>query len=105
MISALTDVKQTSVFRILKSEGLKPFKSNKCQKLRPRDRLSRVLFCEWGINRLNENPDFFANVCFTDESCFKSNGVRNQQTQRVWAAKNPYWVDERNNYADFKHKY
>ncbi|KAL7295761.1 hypothetical protein TKK_0011104 [Trichogramma kaykai] len=55
-----------------------------------------------GLNRLREDPNFFENVCFTDESSFTSSGVRNQQTQRRWAAENPHWIIERNHFPDFK---
>ncbi|KAL7290457.1 hypothetical protein TKK_0016145 [Trichogramma kaykai] len=101
-ISAATDVKETSVFRMLKSVNLKPLKSHKVQKLLPADLASRRQFCEWGLNRLNDDPNFFANVCFTDESSFISNGVRNQQTQRKWAFETLHWINERNHYLDFK---
>ncbi|KAL7294498.1 hypothetical protein TKK_0012490 [Trichogramma kaykai] len=51
-----------------------------------------------------ENPNFFYDVCFTDENTFTNNGPRNQQTERMWMYKgqNPNWVDERNRYPDFK---
>uniref|UniRef100_A0ABD2X069 Tc1-like transposase DDE domain-containing protein n=1 Tax=Trichogramma kaykai TaxID=54128 RepID=A0ABD2X069_9HYME len=86
------------------SKEKQPYKKNKCHRLRLRHFLPRLTFCQWGLNQLRQNPDFFYDVCFTDESIFTSDGPRNQQTELMWMPKgqNPHWVDERNNYPDFK---
>ncbi|KAL7296818.1 hypothetical protein TKK_0010215 [Trichogramma kaykai] len=97
------DISVSTTWRMLSKEK-QPYKKNKCHRLRLRHFLPRLTFCQWGLNQLRQNPDFFYDVCFTDESIFTSDGPRNQQTELMWMPKgqNPHWVDERNNYPDFK---
>lgn len=41
------------------------------------------------MERANENRDFLAHICFSDESTFTLNNEPNSQNTRIWANENP----------------
>ncbi|KAL7286768.1 hypothetical protein TKK_0018913 [Trichogramma kaykai] len=69
----------------------------------------RAFRVEYPLEPLPSRTSFYRSksrffLCFTDDSVFTSDGLRNQQTERMWMPKgqNPHWVDEKNKYPDFK---
>ncbi|OXU19485.1 hypothetical protein TSAR_006288 [Trichomalopsis sarcophagae] len=43
---------------------------------------------------LDQNPDFFWNVCLSDEATFISNGSLNRHNCHYWSPENPHWYRE-----------
>lgn len=41
---------------------------------------------------MNEVPDFFNYVLWSDEATFRSNGEVNRHNMRYWAYENPHWM-------------
>lgn len=93
-ISAQTNISKTSVSRILKRHHFHPYHIELHQQLYDRDFENRVTFCQWAQNMIVADPNFFDKVLFTDESCFKSNGLVNRHNMHYWAVENPHWMRE-----------
>lgn len=80
--------------RVLRSLQLHPYRVEEHQKLFARDFENRTLFCTWAVQKLQENPDFFRRVLFTDEATFVNTSGMNKHNYRYWAAENPHWLRE-----------
>ncbi|XP_046425069.1 uncharacterized protein LOC124182188 [Neodiprion fabricii] len=97
----LLEVPRESVRKIAR-ELNRPFKYQPVQKLGPGDAERRLTYCRWGLERLQEDPDFFRNVCFTDEALFTNLELVNKQNCRWWAPENPHWIVEQDNQHRWK---
>lgn len=65
----------SSVHRVLRNNlHLKPFKIQNVQQLLPQDMRSRLTFCNWSINQINNGRDFLNNLMITDEAHFNLKG-------------------------------
>ncbi|KYN12437.1 hypothetical protein ALC57_15404 [Trachymyrmex cornetzi] len=71
-------IPQTTVHRLLRSVNYHPYHITLVQELSEADYVLRVQFCRWALEMLDQNPDFFSNVCFSDEATFISNGSLNR---------------------------
>lgn len=49
-----------------------------------------IEFCRWALDALEQDPDFFWNVCFSDEATFSSNGSLNRHNCHYWSSVNPH---------------
>ena len=92
--SDVLDISCTSIKRVLQSNKVRPYKISYHQKLYPGDNGKRIDFCSWAIEKVHQNPDFFRNVLFTDESSFRSDGIINRHNIRFYSQENPYWTGE-----------
>ncbi|RLU18806.1 hypothetical protein DMN91_009163 [Ooceraea biroi] len=81
------------VWRILR-EQLYPFHIQRVQALIAPDYDSRLAFCRFVLRKGEENPDFAANILFTDKAIFTNNGIINFHNNHVWADENPHAVVE-----------
>lgn len=64
--------------------------------MKPEDFRKRIDFCEEMIVRLQENPDFFKRIIWTDEAKFSKEGIFNRRNLHNWAQQNPHAVRESN---------
>jgi uncharacterized protein with von Willebrand factor type A (vWA) domain len=64
-------ISTTSVQRILKDEDMHSFLYTTMQCLTPDDYPLRVAFCNWILQKHEENENFVKSILFTDESCFQ----------------------------------
>lgn len=85
-------VSKGSIQKILHSEKLHPYKPTLLQELSEDDYDRRVEFCEFMMERINNNPNFLNNIVFSDEATFCLNGNVNRHNCRYWAAENPHWM-------------
>ncbi|EZA58875.1 hypothetical protein X777_00578, partial [Ooceraea biroi] len=53
-----------------------------------------VAFCRFVLRKVKENPDFAANILFTDEAIFTNNRIINFHNNHIWADENPHAVVE-----------
>lgn len=81
-------VHHRTVHRIIKREKWHPFKFIKVHTLLERDKLIRLNYCQWLLNKIEEDSDFLSQICWTDESTFTRNGMWNQHNLHHWAPKN-----------------
>lgn len=87
-----TGLSNTTIFRIMKDHNLRAYKMSFHQALQPSDWEKRLRFCHWAQRRLAQDPQFFRNVLWTDESTFCSTGEVNHHNFRYWSETNPHWV-------------
>lgn len=91
-ISRDLGMSQSSVRRILKKQKFHPYHVSLHQDLQGNDHQNRVAFCQWASERIDESPDFFHRVLFSDESSFTNHGTVNRHNMHYWSAENPHWV-------------
>lgn len=84
-------ISKSTAHRMLKSVRYHPYHITLHQELNENDRLLRMNFCRWALNQLDQDPDFFWNVCFSDEATFKSDGRLNRHNSHYWSPVNPHW--------------
>lgn len=85
----------STVWKILRKDlGLKAYKIQLVQELKPCDHRSRRNFAEWAQNQLEDDPLFYRRIVFSDEAHFWLNGYVNKQNCRIWSDENPHQVLE-----------
>lgn len=91
-ISRQTDISQSSVTRIIRRNKFHGYHVQLLQELGERDFLNRFNFCVWAANRMQETPNFFEYVLFSDEATFHKNGNVNRHNLHYYATENPKFV-------------
>lgn len=94
-------VPRSTVQGILKFGRYHPYHITLTQALSAQDRRNRVDFCNWALQRLNEDPDFFHYVLFSDEATFQSTGSLNRHNCHYWSRENPRWTQN----IDHQHRW
>lgn len=51
----------------------------------------RIEFCQWALQIIENDPDFFNVVLFSDEAKFQSDGELNRHNCHYWSDVNPHW--------------
>lgn len=93
-LSARTDVSYSTVRRILKKRlHMHPYKITLVQKILPRDHNSRMQYCNFFQENLN-NDDVLDLSFFSDEAWFYLSGYVNKQNYRTWSVVNPHNIIE-----------
>ena len=88
-LSRATHVSQTSIRRIIKKEGFRPWKLSIHQELYDADPDRRIEFCE-GVMRLTEQrPDFYTQIVFSDEATFTLQGTVNKHNLHYYSREKP----------------
>lgn len=94
-----TRVSHWTVHRVLRRDRQRAYHIHKVQALLPADRVRRVTYCRWFIQKHVDIPNFAANVIWTDESTSTRNGMWNRHNSHIWARTNPYArVDSRDSF-------
>jgi len=83
----------STVWRILKKFGYRPFKISRHQELRNTDYQRRLEFCNW-ILAQPDVENFSRCILFSDESNFSSDGSVNRHNCHYWSVDNPHWMRE-----------
>lgn len=66
-----------------------PYKVLPVQKLSEENKAARLRFCLEMIDRLEQDPQFFNKIIWTDESSFSTSGVFNRRNVHYWSTENP----------------
>ena len=85
-----------SVLKILKQHRFHPYKIQRHQTLSDDDFDRRIEFCEWALQKFDNNPYFPRDIIFSDEASFSVNGEVNKQNFRFWKQDNPHWSENVN---------
>ncbi|KAK2579452.1 hypothetical protein KPH14_002659 [Odynerus spinipes] len=85
-------IHRSSVHRILQSHKFHPYHVNLVHDLHGEDFNSRIRSCNWFNEKINEDPQFFTRVLFSDEAIFKSDGSVNRHNMHYWSQNNPHWM-------------
>lgn len=84
----------SSVWKVLKRNNYHPYHISLHQELHGNDFENRVTFCQWAVQQIQGNPNFFYLVLFTDESSFTNHGNVNRHNMHYWSVENPHWLRE-----------
>lgn len=85
----------STTWRILRKDlGLRAYKIQLVQELKPADLPMRHRFSVWALGKLEEDPLFSTKILFSDEAHFWLNGYVNKQNCRIWAEEQPQAVQE-----------
>jgi hypothetical protein len=89
-LSQQSGVPRSTCHKIIKNRlQLHPYKISVIQELQPADYQSRVEYCNWFQNHLN-NDHLLDVSFFSDEAWFHLSGYVNSQNFRIWSAQNPH---------------
>ena len=72
-----------------------PYKLPMKSQLSEADKIARSTFCQWILQKCEENDGFLEKVWFTDEAHFYLDGRVNSQNNRFWSKTPPDVVTER----------
>ncbi|CAH2004529.1 unnamed protein product [Acanthoscelides obtectus] len=100
-VSGALGISASHVHRVLRNDHRRPYHLQPVQGLQPGDGERRITFCQWILDKTDNNREFLSNVLWTDESCFIRRGVVNFHNQHIWSHENPHAVRERN----FQHEF
>jgi len=75
---------------ILKTNHFKCYIPRKTHHLHPGDAERRLQFCNWYLNMLREDEQFFTKIIWTDETRVTSDGIFNRHNNHLWADQNPH---------------
>lgn len=85
----------STTWKILRKDlGVKPYKIQLVQELKPNDLPQRRIFGEWALEQLAENPLFYRKIVFSDEAHFWLNGFVSKQNCRIWSEEQPEAIQE-----------
>ena len=80
--------------RYLKVVKYHPYHLSLNQALNEQDHGERLLFCQWAVQQIQNDENFFKFVMFSDEATFHSDGSLNRHNSHYWAPVNPYWMQQ-----------
>ncbi|KAJ8978460.1 hypothetical protein NQ317_002914 [Molorchus minor] len=95
----------STVWRIFKRQLLYPYHIQRVQALLPRDFPPRLAFCRWMQDKIAQNPQFGAEVLFTDEASFSRDGIFNFHNNHIWAEENEREIAEGHHQQQFSVNY
>ncbi|GIY86892.1 uncharacterized protein CDAR_498481 [Caerostris darwini] len=82
------NVSSSTVHRLLRAEGLYPYRYRTVQGLHPGDFPRRTDFCEWLLQQHETDKAFIAHILKTDEARFTRDGVFNSRNNHMWPGSN-----------------
>ncbi|GFV30106.1 DUF4817 domain-containing protein [Trichonephila clavipes] len=84
------DLCPSTLWKILRKDlGLRAYKIQLVQELKPNDHQARRRFVEWAQNEIAVVSDFHKRILFSDEAHFWLNGYVNKQNCSIWSEANP----------------
>jgi hypothetical protein len=88
-------VSHTTAYKAMRQQlGLHPYKVSVVHQLLPGDSETRLHFCEWLGDVVENDPHFMDTCFFTDEAWFHLSGYVNSQNCRFWSTENPHIIHE-----------
>lgn len=83
-------ISKTSVWRILKKEGLHPFHYQRVQHLHENvDNRPRCVMSTWILRKIRADPNFPKRIFWMDEATFTRDGITNCRNLHQWSHENP----------------
>lgn len=83
------EVSQSSVNRVLKEEGMRPFKFTRVHELTDQDFEQRKIFCSLILSKESQSPSWTQKIAFSDEATFHLNGQVNLHNSFIYGFENP----------------
>ena len=91
-LSAACEISLSTVNKVLREEGIRPWKFTKVQEIWPDDNARRLEFANLIINRHEQDSNFIGNIVFSDEASFHLNGSVNMHNAFIYAEENPHAI-------------
>ncbi|GFW91671.1 uncharacterized protein TNCV_4500901 [Trichonephila clavipes] len=91
-ISKACSYSKSTMWNILHTYGAYPYRPVLAPELMPGDQERRFDFCNFVLNTLDGNPDFFNEVLWSDECQISRQGTINTQNTHYWSLKNPHLI-------------
>jgi hypothetical protein len=88
-------VSSFTIWRTLHEQVLHPYHLQRVQHLKPEDPPRRIAFCQWLLQKIDEEPNFLSIVLTTDEAGFTREGVFSTHNTHIWSEENPHQIRER----------
>lgn len=96
-IERTVGIPKSTASRYLRGAKYHPYHVSVNQALSDVDCRKRLFFCQWALQRIRDDADFFKYVLFSDEATFHSTGILNRHNSHYWSAVNPHWMQEIDN--------
>ncbi|KYN15241.1 hypothetical protein ALC57_12539 [Trachymyrmex cornetzi] len=84
-ISRKLNVSPATVCRIVHANHIHPYHITLSS---DNDKVLRVTFCRWAVEKIQFNLTFFSRVMFSDEFAFDSNGMLNRHNSHYYSDTN-----------------
>lgn len=98
---ALGIASHVTVWRVLRTHQMHPFRYQRVHGLTPADYPQRVQFSRWMLNNLRADRNFSSYILFSDEAQFARDGIFNHHNWHEWRENNPHLTREHG----FQHRY
>ncbi|KAH0812983.1 hypothetical protein GEV33_009808 [Tenebrio molitor] len=69
--------------------------SSTCPTLKTRRSTMSIAFCQWLLQKIDEEPNFLSIILTTDEAGCTRDGVFNSHNTHIWSEENPHQIRER----------
>jgi hypothetical protein len=86
---------EITIWRTLHEQGLHPYHLQRVQHLKPEDPPRRIAFCQWLLQKIDEEPNFLSIVLTTDKAGCTRDGVFNSHNTHIWSEETPHQIRER----------
>lgn len=93
-LEEVANVKRESARKILKKHKFKSYRYQIHHHLYENDFPRRLAYCNWFLNKYQQNNNFHLNILWSDESRFTNLGLFNRNNTRYWAVENPGLIRE-----------
>jgi hypothetical protein len=90
-VSMACGLTQPRIMQILKRNKMHPYSCFLQQALHYRDYALRLDWCNFLLNKEQQNNLFISTVLWSDESKFTQDGIINRHNIHYWADNNPHW--------------
>lgn len=101
-VSAVLDISQTSVVKILHKHKFHDYHPEYEQKLSEQDYQNRINFCNWVLTKIHEDQLFSRYVLFTDECTFSNTSQPNRRNYHHYDNENPHFkisIDQQHRFS------
>lgn len=95
-IAVECDISSSSVWRILHKYKYHAYKYQIHQHLYQNDHARRLEYCNWFLQRHQQDPTFPSKILYSDESRFTNLGMFNRHNKRYWSQDNLHLMEEGN---------
>lgn len=104
-IERRTGIPKSNVHFVLKKYLLHPFHVKRVQTLQTSDYARRVEFCRTMLRRMRQDPNFFNQILWSDESSCRKDGYLNLHNLHSWEIENPHLMRPDRSQTQFKINY
>jgi len=87
-------ISRSTAQRIVKAAKYHPYHVILVQEISEDDYVNRLVFCNWALQKIEDDIFFFHRVLFSDEATFHNVGIVNRHNSHYWSPHNPHWIGQ-----------